>query len=373
MVALANVLYLLVVPGVVYLLYIWSRFKQVTNRPLNGQDLVRAYIRIFFDIFNRRNDLNDLESLRKQASEENLLLETEIMFDPLHLVQYLDSISVQSPVSSEPRRRSPLLRDVQQLPPYLPPFYLLSLTGKLQLELATHPKFPFKVLGSVNTKNEITILKALTIRELIDSHKSRTTGLPIEKRLMASCRLGELREAKRGIEFDLITEVYWKGNTSSEEKEILWRCVFSGLSFDKKKTTTTTSSATVNPDFLETPETPRITRNLRIPSNVGWEYAKVSGDFNPIHLHWVTSKLFGFPKPICHGMWLISGVIHTSPELTKWLTEEFGNNHSVTMRCHFRRPVSLNSQAQILEWGQEQPSFIVLDKTNKILLDCKFN
>jgi acyl dehydratase len=30
----------------------------------------------------------------------------------------------------------------------------------------------------------------------------------------------------------------------------------------------------------------------------------VSGDINPIHIHPLTARLFGFPKPIAHGMWL---------------------------------------------------------------------
>ncbi|ORX83002.1 hypothetical protein K493DRAFT_320325 [Basidiobolus meristosporus CBS 931.73] len=329
--------------------------------------MVRAYLRICFDLFKKKGEHRDLECLKKRFSEEKLSVETEIAFDPLHLVQYLDSISVQTPVTTEPRRRSTALRGVQHLPPYLPPFYLLCLTGQLQLELATHPRFPFKPLGSVNTKNEITVLKALHIRELIDMHKSKTEGLPAQKKLMASCTLGELREAKRGIEFDLVTEVYWKGSDSGEEKEVIWKCVFSGLSFGKRNNNVVSAESR----FLETPETPRTTRELRIPSNAGWNYAKVSGDFNPIHLHWATSKLFGFSKPICHGMWLVSGVIHTSPEMTRWLTEQFGKDLGVTMTCHFRRPVSLGSQTLILEWDDEQPSFIVLDSTNKIQLDCR--
>jgi acyl dehydratase len=31
----------------------------------------------------------------------------------------------------------------------------------------------------------------------------------------------------------------------------------------------------------------------------------VSGDRNPIHLHGLTARLFGQPKPISHGMWLL--------------------------------------------------------------------
>ncbi|MEM6797233.1 MAG: MaoC/PaaZ C-terminal domain-containing protein, partial [Acidobacteriota bacterium] len=38
----------------------------------------------------------------------------------------------------------------------------------------------------------------------------------------------------------------------------------------------------------------------------GRRYARVSGDFNPIHLWPATSKPLGFRRPIAHGMNLVS-------------------------------------------------------------------
>ncbi len=39
------------------------------------------------------------------------------------------------------------------------------------------------------------------------------------------------------------------------------------------------------------------------PSDIGRQYAKVSGDYNPIHLSALSARLFGFPKAIAHGLW----------------------------------------------------------------------
>jgi acyl dehydratase len=36
---------------------------------------------------------------------------------------------------------------------------------------------------------------------------------------------------------------------------------------------------------------------------VGRDYAAVSGDHNPIHTSRLGARLFGFPRPIAHGMW----------------------------------------------------------------------
>ena len=38
-------------------------------------------------------------------------------------------------------------------------------------------------------------------------------------------------------------------------------------------------------------------------SDIGRRYAKVCGDYNPIHLSAATARLFGFPQAIAHGMW----------------------------------------------------------------------
>jgi acyl dehydratase len=42
----------------------------------------------------------------------------------------------------------------------------------------------------------------------------------------------------------------------------------------------------------------------RVPGDAGRRYAAVSSDRNPIHLHALSARLFGQPKPIAHGMWL---------------------------------------------------------------------
>jgi len=38
-------------------------------------------------------------------------------------------------------------------------------------------------------------------------------------------------------------------------------------------------------------------------ADLGRRYARVSGDYNPIHLSAATAKLLGFPRAIAHGMW----------------------------------------------------------------------
>jgi acyl dehydratase len=44
----------------------------------------------------------------------------------------------------------------------------------------------------------------------------------------------------------------------------------------------------------------------RVPDDIGRRYADVSGDHNPIHLHPLTARLFGFRRAIAHGMWSLA-------------------------------------------------------------------
>ena len=40
-----------------------------------------------------------------------------------------------------------------------------------------------------------------------------------------------------------------------------------------------------------------------VEADIGRRYAKISADYNPIHLSDITARLFGFKQAIAHGMW----------------------------------------------------------------------
>jgi hypothetical protein len=53
---------------------------------------------------------------------------------------------------------------------------------------------------------------------------------------------------------------------------------------------------------LPTPTHVGLTR-WKAPADIGRRYARVSGDYNPIHLSALTAKLFRLPQAIAHGLW----------------------------------------------------------------------
>lgn len=49
-------------------------------------------------------------------------------------------------------------------------------------------------------------------------------------------------------------------------------------------------------------EAPDATQEWSLASDLGRRYARVSGDINPIHLHALSARAFGFRRAIAHGM-----------------------------------------------------------------------
>jgi acyl dehydratase len=66
--------------------------------------------------------------------------------------------------------------------------------------------------------------------------------------------------------------------------------------------------------------------------DLGRRYASVSGDMNPIHMHWLSAKLLGFPSAIAHGMWTKARCLAA---LEGRLPETF------TVEASFKRPIVL--------------------------------
>ena len=57
---------------------------------------------------------------------------------------------------------------------------------------------------------------------------------------------------------------------------------------------------------LQATDTPlQRTQRWTLPADLGRQFARVSGDFNPIHTSRIGARLLGFRSPIAHGMWTL--------------------------------------------------------------------
>lgn len=162
----------------------------------------------------------------------------------------------------------------------LPVTYPFVLALPLHLELMLSDAFPFSPVGLVHVRNRIRQHRPIDADETLAVH----------------CTLSGPREAGKGLEFDIHTLV-------QVGDESVWECTSTML---KRTADGSKSSSGDKPapaaDGADT-ATPDQSVRWDLPANLGRRYGKASGDVNPIHLHALSAKLFGFPKAIAHGMW----------------------------------------------------------------------
>ncbi|MET8229415.1 MaoC/PaaZ C-terminal domain-containing protein [Micromonospora sp. NPDC005298] len=153
----------------------------------------------------------------------------------------------------------------------LPATYPHVMGFPLALRLMTSPEFPFPLIGLVHIGNRITVQRPISADETVDF----TTYAQ------------DLRPHDRGRQVDVVLV----GSVDGEE---VWRGVSTYLGRED-----TSGGGTRG----ERPEPPAATARWRVDPGVGTAYARVSGDHNPIHTSRLGARLFGFRRPIAHGMW----------------------------------------------------------------------
>lgn len=158
------------------------------------------------------------------------------------------------------------------------------LATPLYLNLMTRPGFPLPLMGLVHVRNSIECRRELAIDESFD----------------ISVSLGATREVRAGLELDLgIVLAELGGDT-------LWKATMTVLKRGVRSSDDTPALSGPKPGLLETPPADAaLAQYLRIqaPEDTGRRYARISQDYNPIHLHAATAKLFGFKRAIAHGLW----------------------------------------------------------------------
>jgi hypothetical protein len=158
------------------------------------------------------------------------------------------------------------LRDV------LPPTYPHVLAFPLHEDVISDGRFPFAPAGLVHIANRIVQHRPLSLTETLSLRVTANGPEP----------------HRRGRTFTLETQV-------RVGDELAWE----GFSTMLKRGGGSGEGAPRDPEFAAPP----VTATWRVPGDLGRRYAAVAGDRNPIHLHALTAKAFGFPRAIAHGMW----------------------------------------------------------------------
>ncbi|MEH6348147.1 MAG: MaoC/PaaZ C-terminal domain-containing protein [Bermanella sp.] len=210
---------------------------------------------------------------------------------------------------------------------YLPILYPHVLAGGLHMNMLTHKLFPFGLLGAVHLKNRITQHEPIKNTQVMDIHSA----------------MGEFRLLAKGLEFDFSTQVMVEGEKVWEEVSTYF---MAGKFGGKENPSSQTSFE------LATLENTKNLASWPVPKDRGKKYAKISGDYNPIHMSATLAKLFGLKRDIAHGFGIVAEAIHYSGALTA--LENAGlSDKKIQVDVVFKGPVFLESQA-VLKQNQSQ-------------------
>ncbi|MGA9701671.1 MaoC family dehydratase [Pseudomonas sp.] len=193
----------------------------------------------------------------------------------------------------------------------LPATYPHILAFGLQMQLLTDKKFPFPLLGLIHLSNRIRIHRPL----------GGVSDLSI------GVHAQNLKPHPKGATFDIITTV-------EDALGVLWEAESRMLCRGVKLEGTATDDAQPSPHQVS-----ELTR-WKAPADIGRRYARVSGDYNPIHLSALTAKLFGFPQAIAHGLW---NTARTLAALGEHLPAA-----NIDISVEFKKPVRLPSEVTLL-------------------------
>ncbi|TQL68424.1 acyl dehydratase [Nocardioides albertanoniae] len=150
--------------------------------------------------------------------------------------------------------------------------YPHMLAFPLHMALMSSPEFPSPAMGMVHIENSISGYRPISVGEAVAV--TTTVGQPEPHPVGKAYRF--LTVATVG------GEVVWESTSTylvrgRRNPDVVWPSDF----------------AEVNPSGPVFP----------LKTDLGRRYAKVAGDYNPIHLFPLSAKALGFKRQIAHGMW----------------------------------------------------------------------
>lgn len=210
----------------------------------------------------------------------------------------------------------------------VPSTWLHVLTFPLQAEIMAAGDFPFSLAGIVHVTNEITQYRPVSVTE----------------KLRLSVEATNLQPHRKGATFD------FRG-TIHVGDELVWEGLSNYLAPKAKM-----PGEPVASEREEMPEG-QPSQTWRIPADQGRRYAKVSGDVNPIHIHPLTARAFGFRRPIIHGMWTHARSLAA-----------FGGAlpDAYRVRVQFTKPISMPTTVRfVTDKSEDVRRFAVVGKDEK--------
>ncbi|MGY0541591.1 MaoC family dehydratase [Nocardioides sp. YJ-D4] len=150
--------------------------------------------------------------------------------------------------------------------------YPHMLAFPLHMALMSSPDFPSPAMGMVHIENSISGYRPISVGEAVAV--TATVGQP---------------------EPHPVGEAYRFLTVATVEGEVVWESTSTYLVRGKRNPDVSWKS-----DLIEVDPSGPV---FPLKADLGRRYAKVAGDYNPIHLYPLTAKALGFKRQIAHGMW----------------------------------------------------------------------
>jgi acyl dehydratase len=199
---------------------------------------------------------------------------------------------------------------------YVPVTYPHVLAMPLHLRIMAMGSFALRPMGLIHLSNTIAspgqLDPGMTVDLLVQAHNYRKTDA--------------------GLAFDMDT-------TMTRDGAPVWRetCVF--LSRWPESVARTGGRPPRPP---KAPKDSSVLDELEVSLRTAWDYARVSGDFNPIHLNDRAARFFGLRGAISHGMWSLARSLAAKPVDAP--------SPSARLETQFLTPVQLPARVCVKQW-----------------------
>ncbi len=203
--------------------------------------------------------------------------------------------------------------------PGVPTTYPHVLSTPLHLQIFACSDFPLRPMGLIHLSN------------VIEKFAELEPGMRLEVAVAAR----NYRRTDAGLAFDMDTVM------SSHEQPV-WRetCVFLSRWPEYAD-----RPASRPPRPPKAPKDSVVLTEFDVTRRTAWDYARVSMDFNPIHLSNRAARFFGLRGAISHGMWSLARSLAQRPISVIGV--------GTRIETQFLTPVQLPARVAIKEWTAE--------------------
>lgn len=208
--------------------------------------------------------------------------------------------------SAEQRAEFKLMFNCQQLPPS----FLFNIGYRHLGQLLAQAKFPSKLMGLIHLSSHYNCLDTVDWRQEFDIELAIKHCQKTDKGLMYLVDITLIQAGKNCLVCSnhiLDKDRNYRGKPLSQTEHLQREAL---------------SSA-------------------KLTGKVARDYAKLSGDFNPIHISALSAKIFGMKKAVMHGMYNLHWSLSQLPEI----------NQAKHISAQFNRPCYLPKTVDLIGLG----------------------